>query len=631
MNKMTLRVKLLSLTIPSILVILALGYLIISNEQDNKAQAIKLKARVEYFIDTSKVINQAQVERGKSNSFIGKKITKEEYQDVQFKVDSLISNLDSKIDVLFKDDLSKVKLLLKNARSEAMLGNGSVTISTYTEMISNLIKLQVKLLENVGFEGIEGKVLSLTIFESSKESMGKLRGNLNGVFAQNLKKEMKDRDLYSSFISAITVNLESPGLIISKESKDEVYKILNSDGWKNVLKSFEVFAEKYQLGDYGVNANEFFENITKQIDSVNQILIKEQTVQVKLLEQKIAEANQKLIYVTGLIGLTLLIVSLYSYYSIKKLNIQFLSIVELINKSVIELNSTSAQIAAGSEELSQATIEQASSLQETSSSIEEISTMVDNTKEFATQSDNVAQDAVNESHKGQEVVKELISSIKDIDNNNKNVVVQINELNHEIEKVMSVINEIANKTKVINDIVFQTKLLSFNASVEAARAGEQGKGFAVVAEEVGSLAQMSGKAALEITSILSESTKTIEAIVSQSQIKAQHLINQSNNTIGAGVKVASECEIAFNNLNNKVIEISKMSHEISCASNEQTKGILEINRAIAQLDQVAQLNSTTATQSTNSALTLEKQSVSLVKVVQELDEIVNGASNAKAS
>ncbi len=54
---------------------------------------------------------------------------------------------------------------------------------------------------------------------------------------------------------------------------------------------------------------------------------------------------------------------------------------------------------------------------------------------------------------------------------------QINELNHEIEKVMSVINEIANKTKVINDIVFQTKLLSFNASVEAARAGEQGKGF----------------------------------------------------------------------------------------------------------------------------------------------------------
>lgn len=631
MNKMTLRLKLLSLIIPSILVILVLGFLIVSNEYENKSKAILLKSRVEQFIQTSKIIHQSQVERGKSNSYIGKKITKEEYQDYQTQVDNLMNQFDLNIDPLFKADLLKVKQLISNARTEALAGNAAVTISTYTEMISHLIKLQVKLLENVGYEGIEGKVLSLTIFESSKESMGKLRGNLNGVFAQNLKKEMKDRDLYSSFIVAITINIESPGLIISKESKDEVFKILNSDGWKNVLKNVEVFAEKYQTGDYGVSANEFFENITKQIDSVNQILIQEQKAQLNSLEQKIADANKKLIYVAGLIGLTLLIVSLYSFFSIKKLNFQFLSIVDLINKSVVELNATSAQIAAGSEELSQATIEQASSLQETSSSIEEISTMVDNTKEFATQSDHVAQDAVNESHKGQVVVKELISSIKDIDNNNKNVVEQINELNQEIEKVMSVINEIANKTKVINDIVFQTKLLSFNASVEAARAGEQGKGFAVVAEEVGSLAQMSGKAALEITSILSESTKTIEAIVSQSQIKAQQLISQSNNTIGAGVKVASECEIAFNNLNNKVIEISKMSHEISCASNEQTKGILEINKAIVQLDQVAQLNSTTAMHSTNSALTLEKQSVSLVKVVKELDEIVNGGVHSKAS
>ena len=74
----------------------------------------------------------------------------------------------------------------------------------------------------------------------------------------------------------------------------------------------------------------------------------------------------------------------------------------------------------------------------------------------------------------------------------------------------SIIQEIEDKTKAIDEIVFQTKLLSFNASVEAERAGEHGRGFSVVAQEVGNLAQLSGKSAAEINEILKRKYKSGE-------------------------------------------------------------------------------------------------------------------------
>ncbi len=66
---------------------------------------------------------------------------------------------------------------------------------------------------------------------------------------------------------------------------------------------------------------------------------------------------------------------------------------------------------------------------------------------------------------------------------------------------------------MINSIVFKTQMLSFNASIEAARAGAQGKGFAVVAAEVGRLADLSGKAASEISELLQSSQDRVKNLV----------------------------------------------------------------------------------------------------------------------
>lgn len=75
----------------------------------------------------------------------------------------------------------------------------------------------------------------------------------------------------------------------------------------------------------------------------------------------------------------------------------------------------------------------------------------------------------------------------------------------EVEKI----NQLAN---AIQDIAEQTNLLSLNASIEAARAGDQGKGFAVVASEISKLAAQSTATGADILTIVDEVNLSVETL-----------------------------------------------------------------------------------------------------------------------
>lgn len=322
---------------------------------------------------------------------------------------------------------------------------------------------------------------------------------------------------------------------------------------------------------------------------------------------------------SGLFGLFLAVFLLRK--PIKDLN----DITTYLEKSGNDVNKTASKIAETSEEFSQASTEQASSLQETSASIEEISKMISSNTENANFSSKVSVQSLDTAEKGKQVVNHMIDAIGDINNSNQGIMSQIDETNKEIEKIVHIINEIGNKTKVINDIVFQTKLLSFNASVEAARAGEHGKGFSVVAEEVGNLANMSGKAAQEITQMLESSIRTVENIAKDSKEKIGVLLAASKTKVESGVSIAKESEQVLHEIVDSVASVTKMISDISHASNEQAQGVQEINKAVAQLDQVTQQNTQGAAHAANAASELAHEAEQLNSLVQKLKSLIDGA------
>lgn len=290
--------------------------------------------------------------------------------------------------------------------------------------------------------------------------------------------------------------------------------------------------------------------------------------------------------------------------------------------SADNINRSSDELSTSATGLSSSSSEQASSLEETSSSIEEMSAMTQTNSQNAQKSLEISHSSSASADKGQRIVQEMISSIREIDLSNNEIKTQTDRSNAEISEIVNVITDIGEKTKVINDIVFQTKLLSFNASVEAARAGEHGKGFAVVAAEVGSLAQKSGTAANEISSLLEQSVTKVKGIVDNSKASIEQLVAQSRQKVQRGSEVAEQCGEVLGEIVSNVGSVNDMVSNIARASTEQANGIMQITEAVSQMDSITQANAQTAQETARSAQSLTREVGELHMVIKALQDIV---------
>jgi methyl-accepting chemotaxis protein len=238
--------------------------------------------------------------------------------------------------------------------------------------------------------------------------------------------------------------------------------------------------------------------------------------------------------------------------------------ISAIAESAREVSSATAEISVSTTDLSQRTEEQAASLEETSASMEEIASVVKQNAENAQQANQSAGVTRQVADRGGKVVAQAVDAMA-----------RIEESSGHISDIIGVIDEIAR----------QTNLLALNAAVEAARAGEAGRGFAVVATEVRSLAQRSSQAAKDI----------------------KDLITNSNGQVKEGVELVSKAGAALHEIVESIKSVADLVADIASASQEQSTGIDQINRALTQMDEMTQQNSALVEENAATAKTLEHQ------------------------
>jgi len=258
--------------------------------------------------------------------------------------------------------------------------------------------------------------------------------------------------------------------------------------------------------------------------------------------------------------------------ALKVMNGNLVNIVGQVRTGTETMTTASGEIAAGNQDLSQRTEEQASSLEETASSMEELTSTVKQNADSARQANQMAIDASSIATRGGVLVAEVVTTMSSI--------------NASSRKIVDIIS-------VIDSIAFQTNILALNAAVEAARAGEQGRGFAVVATEVRSLAHRSAAAAKEIKVLIDDSVSKVEL--------GSNLVDRAGQTMDEIVKSTGH--------------VTDIMNEITAASEEQRAGIEQVNQAITQMDSVTQQNAALVEQAAAAAEAMQEQALRLSDVV----------------
>ncbi|MES1935109.1 methyl-accepting chemotaxis protein [Salinisphaera hydrothermalis] len=248
------------------------------------------------------------------------------------------------------------------------------------------------------------------------------------------------------------------------------------------------------------------------------------------------------------------------------------SMLQQISAASGELSGAARQIADGNMDLSSRTENQASAVQETASSMEELTTTVAHNAERAQQGNEVAAETSARAGQAHTVVGEVVSTM--------------DEINQSSQQIVDILT-------TIDGIAFQTNILALNASVEAARAGEHGRGFSVVAAEVRALAKRSGDAATEI----------------------RELIENSNEKVGRGAELAGHAGEHMQGVVDDIRRVTQFMEEIRNASEEQRRGIEQVNQAVTDLDSNTQQNSALVEQAAAAAQSMHEQTDMLQRLV----------------
>jgi methyl-accepting chemotaxis protein len=289
---------------------------------------------------------------------------------------------------------------------------------------------------------------------------------------------------------------------------------------------------------------------------------------------------------------------------LKSANTELDRTIQGVRDAVVQLSSMSEELTATVSQQSTGARQQAHAISETVATVSQITQTSSHASERANSAREAAKRALEVGKDGRQAVLDSIEAMEEV---NKQVGATAVNTVSLAERVLA----ISRILRTISDIAEQTNVLALNAAIEASRAGEQGKGFAVVAKEVKHLAASSKDATDQIRQIIREIHEATNTTVrsteegTQSAQRARSIVSKAGKTIDA--------------LADALVETSQAATQIVASSNQQARGIADVNDAMKQINATTQQQIAVAHQIEQTAQFLTQLSDGLSRLIKADD------------
>lgn len=215
-------------------------------------------------------------------------------------------------------------------------------------------------------------------------------------------------------------------------------------------------------------------------------------------------------------------------------------------------------------------------------SLDGVTASIDEIAKSAQASAESASDGAEQTHGMSDGAGRAVSKVDGVVDNIKNAAGASTRTLEQIHNLAGSVDTISGFVSTITSIADQTNLLALNAAIEAARAGDAGRGFAVVAEEVRKLAEESGRAAAEISSLIGGLRERSEESVRSTE-RTGTLLNAIVDDAAAAQGELAEVLNAICRLNDAIQSLAAVAEEQAAASEEMSMGAQNMAQSIGEV------------------------------------------------